>query len=65
MFSKIYEDIYMYEYESGTFRCTRCAKEFLTKDEAKKHYKLTHLEEETHLLNSIQLHNSNTMQNDF
>jgi hypothetical protein len=48
MFSKVYEDIYMYEYESGTFRCTRCAKEFLTKDEAEKHYKLTQLEEETH-----------------
>jgi len=37
----------MYEYESRTFRCTRCAKEFLTKDEAEKHYKLTHLEEES------------------
>jgi hypothetical protein len=48
MFSKVYEDIYMWEYESGAFRCTCCANEFLTKDEAKKHYKLTHLEEETH-----------------
>ena len=40
----------MYEYESGTFRCTHCAKEFLTKDEAIKHYKQTHLEEETSAL---------------
>jgi hypothetical protein len=38
----------MYEYESGTFRCIQCAREFLTKDEAEKHYKLTHSEEETH-----------------
>jgi len=44
---KLYEDIYMYEYESGTFVCTRCAKEFLTKHEAEKHHKPTHLEEES------------------
>jgi DNA-directed RNA polymerase subunit RPC12/RpoP len=28
----------MSEYESGTFRCMDCAKEFLTKDEADRHY---------------------------
>jgi len=28
----------MSEYESGTFRCTDCAKEFLTKEEADRHY---------------------------
>jgi len=28
----------MSEYESGTFRCMYCAKEFLTKDEADRHY---------------------------
>jgi hypothetical protein len=28
----------MSEYESGTFRCSDCAKEFLTKDEADRHY---------------------------
>jgi hypothetical protein len=27
----------MSEYESGTFRCKDCAKEFLTKDEADRH----------------------------
>jgi hypothetical protein len=30
--------IQMSEYESGTFRCMDCAKEFLTKDEADRHY---------------------------
>jgi hypothetical protein len=32
----------MSEYESGTFRCRDCAKEFLTKDEADRHYKEHH-----------------------
>jgi hypothetical protein len=43
-------DIYMYEYESGTFRCTYCAKEFLTKDEAERHYRQMHLDEKTHAI---------------
>ena len=30
--------IQMSEYESGTFRCRDCAKEFLTKDEADRHH---------------------------
>ncbi len=30
--------LHMSEYESGTFRCMDCAKEFLTKDEADRHY---------------------------
>jgi hypothetical protein len=36
----------MSEYESGTFRCTECAKEFLTKAEADRHYQEEHGEEE-------------------
>ncbi len=32
----------MSEYESGTFRCMDCAKEFLTKDEADRHYNSEH-----------------------
>jgi hypothetical protein len=34
--------IKMSEYESGTFRCMDCAKEFLTKDEADRHYNSEH-----------------------
>jgi hypothetical protein len=40
----------MSEYESGTFRCTDCGKEFLTKQEAEKHYKKTHSDEITHTM---------------
>jgi hypothetical protein len=48
MFSKV---IQMAEYDyDGTFRCTYCAKEFLTKDDAEKHYKETHAEEKTHVI---------------
>jgi hypothetical protein len=32
----------MSEYESGTFRCRDCAKEFLTKEEADKHHREDH-----------------------
>jgi hypothetical protein len=35
------------EYESGTFRCKICAKEFLTKSEADSHYIKIHLHEVT------------------
>ena len=35
----------MSEYEGGTFRCTVCAKEFLSKDEADRHFSDTHSEE--------------------
>jgi hypothetical protein len=34
----------MAEYESGTFRCLDCAKEFLTKAEADRHHKEHHSE---------------------
>ena len=43
-------DKIMSEYESGTFRCTDCGKEFLTKREAEKHYKKTHSDEITHTM---------------
>ncbi|UVS69898.1 hypothetical protein [Nitrososphaera viennensis] len=33
------------EYESGTFRCTTCAEEFLTKEDADKHNHETHKQE--------------------
>lgn len=36
------------EYESGTFRCTTCAKEFMTKEDADKHYHETHKQESIH-----------------
>jgi hypothetical protein len=32
----------MSEYESGTFRCKDCAREFLTKEEADRHYSEDH-----------------------
>jgi hypothetical protein len=32
----------MSEYESGTFRCTDCAKEFLTKEDADRHHREAH-----------------------
>ncbi|MGC2596567.1 MAG: hypothetical protein WA395_00375 [Nitrososphaeraceae archaeon] len=37
----------MPEYVEGTFRCSICAKEFLTRDETKKHIKDTHAGEAT------------------
>lgn len=36
------------EYESGTFRCTTCAKEFMTKEDADKHHHETHRQESVH-----------------
>lgn len=36
------------EYESGTFRCTVCAKEFATKEDADKHHHETHKQESVH-----------------
>lgn len=36
------------EYESGTFRCARCAKEFLTKEEANSHHNQEHKKESVH-----------------
>ena len=35
----------MSDYEAGTFRCMVCAKEFLTKREADKHYEQVHSHE--------------------
>jgi hypothetical protein len=40
---------YMSEYESGTFRCEICAKEFLTKNDADKYYLEVHAEEEANI----------------
>jgi hypothetical protein len=37
----------MSDYEAGTFRCKICAKEFLRKDEADKHYYEIHSDEVT------------------
>jgi hypothetical protein len=37
----------MPEYVEGTFRCSICAKEFLTMNETKKHIKDTHAGEVT------------------
>jgi hypothetical protein len=40
----------MSEYDEGTFRCTICAKEFLSKDEADRHFKDTHSGEKTNVM---------------
>jgi hypothetical protein len=40
----------MPEYVEGTFRCSICAKEFLTRNDAKKHIKDTHEAEVTEIL---------------
>ena len=40
----------MSEYDEGTFRCTICAKEFLSKDEAERHYLDAHGEEKTNVM---------------
>jgi hypothetical protein len=37
-------EVNMPEYMEGTFRCSICAKEFLTRDETKKHIRETHAE---------------------
>ncbi|MGA7897963.1 MAG: hypothetical protein WA395_09265 [Nitrososphaeraceae archaeon] len=37
----------MTEYESGTFRCKDCGKEFLTRRDAEKHYDKNHINEVT------------------
>ena len=37
----------MPEYVAGTFRCSICAKEFLTRNAAKKHVDDTHAKEVT------------------
>ncbi|HJY09507.1 MAG TPA: hypothetical protein VJ250_01060 [Nitrososphaeraceae archaeon] len=39
----------MSEYESDTFRCEICAKEFLTKNDTDKHYLEVHAEEEVNM----------------
>jgi hypothetical protein len=36
----------MSEYIDGTFRCSVCAKEFLTREDADKHYQDTHSDED-------------------
>jgi hypothetical protein len=40
----------MSEYELDAFRCKYCAKKFLTKDDADRHYLEVHIEEETTVL---------------
>ena len=40
----------MSEYEGGTFRCTICAKEFLSKAEADRHFSDAHYEEKTNVM---------------
>jgi hypothetical protein len=40
----------MPEYVEGTFRCSICAKEFLTRGETEKHIKDVHDEEVTKVL---------------
>ncbi len=40
----------MSEYEGGTFRCTICAKEFILKDEADRHFSEDHSEERTNVM---------------
>jgi hypothetical protein len=40
----------MSEYDEGTFRCTICAKEFLSKNEAERHYLDAHGEEKTNVM---------------
>lgn len=40
----------MSEYDEGTFRCTICAKEFLSKDEADRHFKDAHSGEKTNVM---------------
>jgi hypothetical protein len=40
----------MSEYEAGTFRCTVCAKEFLSKDEADRHFLEVHSNEKTKVM---------------
>ena len=40
----------MSEYEGGTFRCTICAKEFILKDEADRHFSEAHSEERTNVI---------------
>src|SRR5918992_5390138 len=40
----------MSEYDGGTFRCTVCAKEFLSKDEADRHFSDSHADERTNVM---------------
>jgi hypothetical protein len=40
----------MSDYDAGTFRCRYCAKEFLTKEDAERHYQNTHSDETTHAM---------------
>jgi DNA-directed RNA polymerase subunit RPC12/RpoP len=40
----------MSEYEGGTYRCAICAKEFLLKDEADRHFSEVHSEERTYVM---------------
>ena len=46
----------MSEYEGGTFRCTVCAKEFLSKDEADRHFSDAHSEEKTNVMERVSSH---------
>jgi hypothetical protein len=46
IFTSHYQLQAMSEYESGTFRCMDCAKEFLTKEEADRHHAEHHSEVE-------------------
>jgi hypothetical protein len=40
----------MSEYEGGTFGCAVCAKEFILKDEADRHFSEVHSEEKTNVM---------------
>ena len=40
----------MSEYEGGTYRCTICAKEFLLKDEADRHFSEAHSDERINVM---------------
>jgi hypothetical protein len=40
----------MSEYEGGTFRCKICAREFILKDEADRHFSEAHSEERTNVM---------------
>jgi hypothetical protein len=40
----------MSEYDGGTFRCIVCAKEFLSKDEADRHFSDSHADEKTNVM---------------
>jgi hypothetical protein len=40
----------MSKYEAGTFRCTVCSKEFLSKNEADRYFSEVHSNEKTNVM---------------